>query len=170
MGSRGAGQEIPNFFAQRTNSTDIEPPRSAKKTAIVRRTACQSPNSGLFCPVRPRNEVPATPRAPYMLLEDTRRISPIDTRYTACFGVCPSRARGAALWRQRRFRERRAQYCSVKAVSGIPDSPSHHSNYLQSAGADPMPVVRLREPFRCRGPRRAKIPKKRGNRVLRGRI
>ena len=140
----------PAFGNQRTNSTDIEPPRSAKKTAIVRRTACQSPNSGLFCPVRPRNEVPATPRAPYMLLEDTRRISPIDTRYTACFGVCPSRARGAALWRQRRFRDRRAEYCSVKAVSRIwpPARGAKRNGYFVSPTRSTA-VLRTRQPARA---------------------
>ena len=98
-----------NFFGQRTGLTDIKTVRGAKKTAIVRRIACQSRKSGFFTPVRPNNETFATPRAPYVLLADTCRISPIDTRYRPGFGVCPSRARGPALWRQRRFRERRTQ-------------------------------------------------------------
>ena len=94
----GTDKKSPTFFAQRTNSTDIEPPRSAKKTAFVRRIACQSRKSGFFSPVRPRNEVFATPRAPYMLLADKHRIPPIDTEYRARLGVCPSRARWPALW------------------------------------------------------------------------
>ena len=98
-----------NFFGQRTGLTDIKTVRGAKKTAIVRRIACQSRKSGFFRSVRPRNEVFASPRAPHMLLADTYRISSVDTRYKARFVVCPSRARGPALWRQRRFRERRAQ-------------------------------------------------------------
>ena len=52
----GTDKKSPTFFAQRTNSTDIEPPRSAKKTAFVRGIACQSRKSGLFSPARPRNE------------------------------------------------------------------------------------------------------------------
>jgi hypothetical protein len=78
-------KKTPASLVQRTTPTDMGGGLGAKKTAIARRTACQSPNSGCFSPspspVRPRNEVPATPRAPYMLLEDTYRISPIDTRY-----------------------------------------------------------------------------------------
>ena len=56
----------PAFGNQRTNSTDIEPPLNAKKTAIVRRNAGQSPKSNDHRPKTAVNSAQAIACALYM--------------------------------------------------------------------------------------------------------
>ena len=56
----------PAFGNQRTNSTDIEPPLNAKKTAIVRRNSGQSPKSNDHRPKTAVNSAQAIACALYM--------------------------------------------------------------------------------------------------------